>query len=515
MGDLTRTCSRVGLAVTGLGLFISGCGDNSSEPTPPVGNYCADYEQSGAPDPNTAWRFARDGWTFVHVEGDPCEYGYQHGYLTKDLFEGALQTYRGITLQTMGLHYEDFLYWSTKLYKDKLPVWQLQEMQGIANGLTAAGLATTLDEIILWNVYDEITGNWYPNHVGEVVSRVLELGDDQVPGGGDGSVNAQKFRGGAGCSAFVATGSATSNGEIVIGHTTFDDFWNAPHENFIIDIKPNDGYGIIMQATPGYIDSMTDWFITSAGIVGNETTILNFTAYDVNGVPEFSRIRSAMQYGGDLESFRELLEKGNNGGNANTWLLGDINTGEIAELELGLQFVNWQVKSDGHWTGDNAPEDPRIRNIETTNEGYDDTRVQTGGRRTRWPALIGPELGEIGLDNGQAMLGDHHNVYSGQNEDPAANTICGHYDVDDRSDGAQTDTAWMNPYQPAGSVDGKVTTASMARDMAFSARYGRACGIPFDAGSFVEQHPEWNWMSPYLESRPHRPWSNFAAGDKE
>jgi hypothetical protein len=27
-----------------------------------------------------AWRFQRDGWTYVHLEGAPAEIGYQHGF---------------------------------------------------------------------------------------------------------------------------------------------------------------------------------------------------------------------------------------------------------------------------------------------------------------------------------------------------------------------------------------------------------------------------------------------------
>ena len=38
------------------------------------------------------------------------------------------------------------------------------------------------------------------------------------------------------------------------------------------------------------------------------------------------------------------MKRGNNGGYANAWLLGDIDTNEIARLELGLKHVALEKK---------------------------------------------------------------------------------------------------------------------------------------------------------------------------
>jgi hypothetical protein len=68
---------------------------------------------------------------------------------------------------------------------------------------------------------------------------------------------------------------------------------------------------------------------------------------------------------------------------------------------------------------------------------------------------------------------------------------------------------WNIPFYPAGSVDGKVTTAAAARSMSMWGRFGRADGAPFDAGEFLRIHPQWNWQEGYLQSRPHQPWLLF------
>jgi hypothetical protein len=296
-----------------------------------------------------------------------------------------------------------------------------------------------------------------------------------------------------------------------MGHETFDDFWTGQFENIILDIKPSKGFAMVMQASPAYIDSMTDFFITSAGIVGSETTIAGFSSYDEGGIPEYVRIRTAMQYGKGLDEFVKILDKGNNGGVANIWLLGDINTGEIAQFEQGLLYTNYQKKKDGYWTGSNAVTDPRIRNLECTGVGYNDIRQQTGARRTRWPKVVEEYLGRIDAEVGKTMLADHFDVYE-QRINPSAKTICSHYDEDPRKFMSSPLNVWPNPYTPGGSIDGKVTTTAMAKDMKMWARFGRACGAPFDAEKFLEEQPQWNWQKDFLKSRPHQPYAIFQAG---
>lgn len=67
------------------------------------------------------------------------------------------------------------------------------------------------------------------------------------------------------------------------------------------------------------------------------------------------------------------------------------------------------------------------------------------------------------------------------------------------------------PFAPKGTCDAKVVDSKLAKEMAFSARWGSACGTPFDADSFLAEHPQFDWMKGLLKSRPGQPWTVFRA----
>src|SRR5690348_17677350 len=54
-------------------------------------------------------------------------------------------------------------------------------------------------------------------------------------------------------------------------------------------------------------------------------------------LPSFPTRRSSDLYAGSIDDYVKIMLKGNNGGYANDWLLGDRKTGEIAQFELGLR----------------------------------------------------------------------------------------------------------------------------------------------------------------------------------
>jgi hypothetical protein len=64
-------------------------------------------------------------------------------------------------------------------------------------------------------------------------------------------------------------------------------------------------------------------------------------------------------------------------------------------------------------------------------------------------------------------------------------------------------------------VDAKVVDAKMAKRMTFMARWGSACGLAFDAQKFLADHPQFDWMTDILRSRPSEPWTAFAAGEQQ
>jgi hypothetical protein len=248
--------------------------------------------------------------------------------------------------------------------------------------------------------------------------------------------------------------------------------------------------------------------VTGGGLVVAETTMVGYEGYDVSKVPEYVRARNACQYATSIDEWVALLDAENNGGYANMWLVGDIKTGEVADYEQGLLYQDLQKKTDGWFYGDNAPSDPRIRFVESSDTGYNDVRQQTGARRVRWPQLLRQYDGKIDEHVGRSMLADTVDPYLGY-INPSSRTICSHYDIDPMYYVSDPNAVWNVPFYPAGSVDGKVTTAAMAEQLRLSAIFGRADGAPFDAEAFLRIHPQWDWQGGYLQSRPSQPWTAF------
>ncbi|WP_417003750.1 C45 family autoproteolytic acyltransferase/hydolase [Adlercreutzia sp.] len=433
-----------------------------------------------------------NGWQHIKVKGTPYECGFQEGYLLADEYQDALRVYKFMTLETFGMTYEWFAEQALKLHCDKIPTRWLEELRGMAEGLTAAGIPTTTDDMIAWNDWMEITGYWWPQNAGKIMSRPL-----------------MKTHRKEHCSAIVATGSATVDGKPYLGHESFDEFWSGQYFNICKRVEPDDGYAFIMQASaPCMLSSMTDFYVTAAGLNITETTLAGFDRYDDAGMPEWVRIRDAVQYAATIDEFVERLNKGNNGGYANAWLIAGHNTGEIARFEQGLEFTSLERTFDGAYFGCNAVFDPRIRNLECKDNGFNDPRQQTGARRQRWMELIDQYYGKIDLEVVKKMLADTYDVYLGYNC-PSSRDICAHYDVDPQYYADDPDAVWNIPFYPAGSCDAKAAGPDDVKHLKMWGRYGRADGVEFVAKDFMDQHPLWKWMDGYLEDRPTQPWTLF------
>ena len=220
-----------------------------------------------------------NGWQHIKVKGTPYECGFQEGYLLADEYKDALRVYKFMTLETFGMTYEWFAEQALKLHRDKIPTRWFEELRGMAEGLTAAGIPTTTDDMIAWNDWMEITGYWWPQNAGKIMSRPL-----------------MKTHRKEHCSAIVATGSATVDGKPYLGHESFDEFWSGQYFNICKRVEPDDGYAFIMQASaPCMLSSMTDFYVTAAGLNITETTLAGFDRYDDAGMPEWVRIRDAVQ----------------------------------------------------------------------------------------------------------------------------------------------------------------------------------------------------------------------------
>jgi hypothetical protein len=433
-----------------------------------------------------AYRHPKAGWTYLHLEGAADARGFQHGYLLAREIAESLRVRRELWHHDSGLDWDWLVKKTAAMLTPRVDRESLAEIDGIVEGLQAKGvLATTRDEIVAYNAFFELVGYWWPREKDKVGAR---------------SPDAPKQS----CSSFVATGSMTVGGVVVLGHNTWFGFPEADF-NVVADIVPDKGHRILMQTLPGWIHSGTDFFLTDAGLVGSETTIGGFRKFDPAGVPEFARMRRATQDASSIDEWAAVMRKGNNGGYANAWLLGDVKTGEIARLELGLEHVGFEKKKDGFFVGSNVAEDLKILRFETdTNET--DIRQSNVARRVRWKQLMKENAGRIDVALAKAFLADTWDAYLGR-DNPSGRTLCGHPEMDAGTGGGA-------PFAPSGAFDAKVVDTALAKQMGFVSRWGSCDGRGFDAPAFLEAHPQFEWMRGVLKSRPEEPWVEFRAGEQ-
>ena len=323
------------------------------------------------------------------------------------------------------------------------------------------------------------------------------------------------------CSAFMAVGDKyVAGGGIICAHITFDNFVMGQFDNIILFMdtsvastteKPS--YNILMQTFPGSIFSSTDFFVTSAKMMVTETTIGGFNAFELHA-PSCVRCRKAMQYSGTLDEYVKNLRENNSGDYANTWYVGHTlskdskgnQRPEIMRIELGLKYVHVEKKTNGYFIGFNACYDPRIRNLECKNDGFFDIRRHSGARRVTLDMKIKEYtegIKRISATEAQLIISSHWDIYL-EKDNPCSRTICSHYDLDKREYISQESRP--KPYQPRGSVDGKICSSDLCNKMQFLARWGNACGTDFKKDDFCNLHAQWEYQRAYLEDRLRKPW---------
>ena len=433
--------------------------------------------------------FEKNGWKYISIKGNPKERGYAYGYLCAKDFKEIQNTLIFLMLEAYGYEWSYFV---DKISVDFKEMTKndfnefYEEMEGIVEGCNANGCKTTIDEIIAWNFYCSIP-YWFST---KSDSRVRKEGGAQDK-----------------CSAFIAVGDWTENGNIVCAHNSFSDFIDGQFSNIILDLNPSQGYRFIMQTTACWIWSGTDFFVTAKGIIGTETTIGGFFPYEKR-YPISYRIRKAMQYGKTLDEYCEILLYENSGDYANSWLFGDINKNEILRIELGLKFHNIERTNNGYFIGFNSVYDERIRNIEVQNSGFYDIRRHQGARLVRLSDLMDEHKGKINIDIAKQIISDHYDVYLNKDNHPCSRTICSHYDLDARE--FNSDPTRPKPFSPRGAVDGIVCDTNLAKKMSFIGRFGNSCGISFIKDDFCKLHRQYAKFCPYLQNRLSQPWTNFA-----
>jgi hypothetical protein len=461
---------RLGLVVACSGMFVALCASRAQT--------SADARlQGGFRNP------VKEGWIFVHLEGSPSAVGFQHGYLLAPEIEDSKRAIELSTTRGVNHNWTELRAIAQKYFWPRVPDEYRQELQGMAGGLRAHGSKLDTMDLVTMNGFMEFSYYYDEARRREAKNIASNTGEH--------------------CSAFVATGSYTKDGRIVIGHNNWTDYLTGSRWNIIFDITPVGGHHFIMDGMPGLIHSADDFGINDAGIMITETTIGNFHGFDANKTPEFVRARKAMQYSESIDDFTGIMKEGNNGGYANTWLVGDRKTNEIARLELGLKNVTLDRTKDGYFVGSNFPINPKLI-AEETDFPANDPNTPNQVRHRRWDQLMAENKGRIDVDAGEKFETDHYDVIT-KEYDPNERTICGH--IDKSSRGLKP---WQGAYAPAGTAEVKVADSAMAEKMSFVAGMGHPCGVEFHVAEFLKAHQDYAWQRPLLQDLKANHWTVFS-----
>jgi hypothetical protein len=404
-----------------------------------------------------------EGWITVKVSGSYYEMGYQHGRTLRKQIEKAKNVMKYLVQKYYKTSLSEYVSKCVSFVKETNE-WKniFDELRGIRDGCSSA---MSLNELIAWNMYlsmEEIYGS----------ITGLNMGSDQR------------------CSAFIATGSKTLDGKILMAHNTHCDYASGFISNIVMHMTPSapGTYPFVMQTLPGLVCSSTDWFISETGIIGCETTIsdINYIPNFEKGVPYFFRIRKAMETGKTLDDYVSIMMEQNAGDYACSWLFGDINTGEIMRFELGKDVHGIDRTKDGLFYGMNSAFSKELLLKETNDTGLNEPNSGTGSRNFRLNHLL--NLQKIDLKYARKVLADHYD--HGENKfRKGMRGICKHKECETGDE-----------YKIAGTADGKVTDATMARKMKFIGRMGSSCGREFlrkdypDVPDCLDDMPRYKWV---------------------
>lgn len=388
-----------------------------------------------------AYRYPAAGWIYLHIEGEPYERGYQHGHLMSREIPEYLE--RCASLMGSKDHWDDYRTTANALFLRGFDREILEEMRGIADGASDAGARWKDRRVDLLDIAVANT----TVEMGELSFAVsatptgLEGLNLDAPPYSDRKRDSVKDH----CSAFAATGPATRDGKMVIGHVTWWPLTLAEQTNVMLDIQPASGHRMLIQSYPGGIESGTDWYQNDAGVVLTETTI-DQTPFNASGTPVAFRARMAIQYSDNIDDVVRLLSTQNNGLYTNEWIMGDAKTNEIAIFDLGTNHTKLWRSSKNEWFGDTPGfywGDNNAKDLNVRLEEYPDPK----GDPHFIPYVPGPrDLAWQGL----------YRKYRGQ--------------IDEQFGFLAFRTA---PLVAVATMDAKVVSADMARNMMVWAEIGR------------------------------------------
>ncbi|MGB8957508.1 MAG: C45 family peptidase [Candidatus Aminicenantales bacterium] len=242
---------------------------------------------------NAFRRPIQNGWIFVHLQGVPRQIGFQHGFLLSPEIRDAFAAIKLELTHVTNKEWPFFRDTAKNILWPHVEREYQEELQGIVEGLNAKNAALDIWDVVAMNAFLEMF-----NYV-DALKKQEKTKNVDTP-----SVLAER------CSAFVATGSYTKDGRVIIAHNTWTYYLDGRHWNIIFDIVPEKGYRILMDGLPEVIHSGDDFGMNSAGILITETSITGYSGWNSDGIPEFVRARKSMRYSASVDGFDRIRGRG-------------------------------------------------------------------------------------------------------------------------------------------------------------------------------------------------------------
>lgn len=319
------------------------------------------------------YRYNIQGWVYLHIEGEPYERGYQYGYLASAEIIDMINRWSNLGhsvkfLKNLPINYDKLSekWWeicklkSMRFFEKHIPEEYKQEMRGMVDGLNAQevklfGNNIEYEDIVASQFVQDVQYAFFKyclkrfHPIRKIFNGIKEVLFEDA--------NYEEI---GYCRAIIATGDATADKGIVIAHATIFEKYIAERCNFIIDIKPSNGYRFIMTGPPGSLWSQEDYYQNEKGIVLTETELVPQGSFNIRKTPKGVRSRTAIQYSASIDEVIGNLQNGNNGLIPNEWLIGDIKTGEIARLEQALIHTPVTRLTNGIFTSSCTPHNNKV-----------------------------------------------------------------------------------------------------------------------------------------------------------
>jgi len=394
------------------------------------------------------YRYNVQGWIYLHIEGKPYERGYQHGYLLADEIVDHITRWSNVIHNSEknskkpvdfdSPKYQEISndWWEScrsaikKIYWDRTPEEYQNEIKGIADGVKVRGVKVLdrdvdyIDILAINQMYEYMTRldnrmkGFHPIrdllNIGNILRSTGLSQDEKKYVNNFNSINSSTEP--HHCNAFIATGDATTNGQIVASQDVRCGGWWFPYYiaqrwNVIIDIVPQDGHRLTMASSPGYIWSCENYYQNEEGIVILETTCIQ-GLWKNKGYSMAIRTRRAIQYSENLDQAIDYLMEGNDGLWTGGYLLGDTKTGEIARFELALyNYEIWRTFDGFYWIANNAISKGvrteangiglkglALKIIRNKNYVYDTLKYYDGSRDAKFRGLGNKYYGKIDIE---------------------------------------------------------------------------------------------------------------------